>query len=218
MKLKYRRPNITKEKKEQIRKEFLEGKGTKQLSVEYNRSQRNIEKDVSDLLQIQINKKYNYILQKINKLTDFEKGWIAGIIDGDGSIFLSKHHQRDQYHPSVAVMTTDNFITKKLYCLLGGKVHLDVKKNPKHKNGIRWSYTNILSVRAFCNIFKDLLVLKNRQAKLLEEYCISRMCNSTEYTQREKNIYILMKQLNQKGIIQDGDSRIDYRSEVLPCI
>ena len=39
-------------------------------------------------------------------LTELDKGYIAGIIDGEGSICLTKHHPNEFRSPEISVTST----------------------------------------------------------------------------------------------------------------
>jgi hypothetical protein len=116
-------------------------------------------------------------LKKINKLNENELSYIAGFLDGDGSIMAQIVKNKDyKYGHTVRVTvcfyqkTTRHWFLIKLRKLLGLEWSLR-----KRKNGVsELSQTGFTPVRNFLNVIQPYLKLKPRLAllvlQIIEEY------------------------------------------------
>lgn len=66
--------------------------------------------------------------------------WCAGIVDGEGSIFLEKAKNRKQYRPSVTVVNTDYRILLRLKDILGGGILLAKRRKVRPNRLTCWSW------------------------------------------------------------------------------
>ena len=130
--------------------------------------------------------------------------WLAGFLEGDGSIGLGKHNQRSAkriiYSPYIRFSNTDALLIENCYNILD---ELDLKywlHAKKTKNGTAWE----LQVKGFkrCKKLIPLLVpnlvgKKKKRAELTLEWIESRenTGNSRTYTSRELEIYTIIKSL-----------------------
>ena len=83
-------------------------------------------------------------------LSEYERGYISGIIDGEGSIFIYKRKTR-QYCLMLAVTNTNRELLEEIKFLIGGQIQT-VKRRGNHKtcyilqvhsNGLRRLLPNI---------------------------------------------------------------------------
>ena len=128
--------------------------------------------------------------------------WLAGFIEGDGSIGLGKHvqHNRTTYSPYIRISNTDALLIENCYKILD---NLDLKywlHSKKTKNGTAWD----LQVKGFkrCQKLLPLLIpylvgKKRKRAELTLEWITSRelTTNNRTYTERELEIYDIIKSL-----------------------
>ena len=131
--------------------------------------------------------------------------WLAGFLEGDGSIGLGKHNQtsckRIIYSPYIRFSNTDALLIENCYKILD---ELDLQywiSAKQTKNGTAWD----LSVKGFKRCKKVLPLLipylvgkKKKRAELVLEWIESRekTGNHKTYTQRELEIYTIIKELN----------------------
>ena len=73
------------------------------------------------------------------ELTEFEKGYIAGIIDGEGSILLTRFHANEHRSPCVSVASTTKEILSFLKEKCGGSVAVKKKYADHYKDSWTWS-------------------------------------------------------------------------------
>lgn len=64
-------------------------------------------------------------------MTEFEKGYIAGIIDGEGSICLTK--QGKWRHPTIQISSTTKEMLEYVQSIIGGTISLKNERNTSHK-------------------------------------------------------------------------------------
>lgn len=94
--------------------------------------------------------------------------YITGLIDGDGSICLSKLNRNKSRCPNLCLENTDEQLTLILKNTLGGWDTIVHPKNPKHKIRFRWSLGVHRTISTLEKI-KDLFLepVKNKRANLI---------------------------------------------------
>lgn len=103
-------------------------------------------------------------------MTETEKSYIAGIIDGEGSIMLIKYHSNEFPSPCVSIASTTMELLEWLKKTVGAGVIIH-KKNYKpeiHKE----CYSYVLKFDAAINLMKDIypyliIKVKKKRAKLI---------------------------------------------------
>jgi hypothetical protein len=141
-------------------------------------------------------------------LSDAQKGYLAGIIDGDGSIALCERYRGNLYthiYPVLTVANSDFEIAK--YChevtCVGGVW-------TSRKSAYQWQVSRQKDVEDVIIAIKDFLVGKKRQAELVLEFISYRRrrveewrkdsrnwCKRLPHDEHELAIYQQVKELNQ---------------------
>jgi LAGLIDADG-like domain len=68
-------------------------------------------------------------------MKDWEASYIAGIIDGEGSITLTRMHQKEYRRPCITIASTDIELLEYIKTLAGGSIINKKNYNPqRHKN------------------------------------------------------------------------------------
>lgn len=98
--------------------------------------------------------------------------WAAGILDGEGSIFVMKQGRQDRerdtnYILRVSVQSTDPYMAKEMASIFpdGAVFSQQVDKRPNNSNTLKWQ----VSGRKAANVLKELLPflrVKKEQALL----------------------------------------------------
>lgn len=93
-----------------------------------------------------------------------DKAWIAGIIDGEGSLSLPKHQSK------VQVGNTDFGMLERLKELCGGKIYNSGRKkyNKRHKPCKFWVLYKKEKVKKFLKEIYPYLVCKSKREKAEE--------------------------------------------------
>lgn len=104
----------------------------------------------------------------------WEASYVAGIIDGEGSISLTRMHENEHRRPCISIASTDKELLLYIQKLTGGVINNKKNYNPsKHQD----SYT--LTIKNKDNVFHTLQNIKpflrvekkrNRAVWILENY------------------------------------------------
>lgn len=113
--------------------------------------------------------------------------YTAGLIDGEGSVFIARHRGNRQrvngdayvftaYQPEVQVTTIDDEITPYLRRTWGGFIFIRPRhrQNPKWTDAKNWSMTGHANIIRFLEAIRPYLRLKAKKADLLLAFCRSR--------------------------------------------
>lgn len=126
-------------------------------------------------------------------MLETEKAYIAGIIDGEGSIMLTRLHKNQYHSPCVSIASTDSELLQWVKVTIGsGKI--TSKKNyneEKHKN----SYTYTIIYDDAINLLKDIepyLVISKKKARA--QHIISKYKKVTLRNGRYNEIQKLAKE------------------------
>ncbi|MEK4028080.1 LAGLIDADG family homing endonuclease [Pseudobacillus sp. FSL P4-0506] len=107
-------------------------------------------------------------------MKDWEAGYLAGIIDGEGSITLTRMHQREHRRPCITISSSDKELLLYIQTLTGGAI--SNKKNYKpglHKDSYTLSIKNKESVLMILKEVSPYLRIdkkRNRAKWILEHY------------------------------------------------
>jgi hypothetical protein len=109
----------------------------------------------------------------IKNLSDAELGWIAGIIDGEGSICLVKNTRQVR----ISVGNTDKKMIDRLLFLCGGSCYARTHHNPKYKPCWTWVLFKQNQVLWLLNCIIPHLVTKKAKAmdgiqSMLDRYTV----------------------------------------------
>ena len=134
-------------------------------------------------------------------LEEVEKAYVAGIVDGEGTVTLMKHHKNETHIPFVGIANNSLELLKWIKSLAGGNICSKKKRLPHHND----SYVlNIRQDRAlrFLNEIKQYLIIKRRQADLITSRYKSVTHRAGKYTpEMLKNKMLLVakiRKLNQR--------------------
>jgi len=152
------------------------------------------------------------VTQSIKMLSEFEKGWISALIDGEGSISLhisrrpqNRRYKRDFAIQPIIMITNNNLeLLEQVENIIGGGiVRQKYKPNPKWKPTYHWHLTGIRRLLSLLKQVTPHLIVKRKQAELMLKYCSSRLekLNGTfyaGYTQEE------IEMAHQMGVLNCG--------------
>lgn len=108
-------------------------------------------------------------------MQETDKAWLAGIIDGEGSIFIMRQKRKDRerdtnYILRVTVESTDPFMSTECYKLAGG-CQIQQKKDPREDRSdtLKWQLNGKKAAK-FLSLILPYLRVKTTQAKLAIEF------------------------------------------------
>jgi len=138
----------------------------------------------------------------VKKLSETEKAYIAGLIDGEGSILVTK-----RIRPAITVTNTNKDIIFWLGEKLGGDEHISSRsKGRKRKTVWRWGTTKILHIKDILENILPYLRIKKRHAELLLQFCNLKI-NGEPDNEKFLIIFEKLKKLNQKGKNYEGEDK-----------
>ncbi len=149
----------------------------------------------------------------VRKLSELEKAWLAGVIDGEGSIFVAKvkgaqHRRGFIYVPLLKIDNSNRAFVNKIQDMIGkGSVHFVEENRSGWKD--RWEYNGSSHVlRELLPQLLPYLLVKREVAQRMLEYLSfidanpmggSRRRIPSGYYDRLDHLYSVIKLLNEKG-------------------
>ena len=135
-------------------------------------------------------------------MEEVEKAYLAGIIDGEGTVTLMRHHQNETPAPYVAISNNDlkllHWVKKKIGA---GTITTKPRREQHHKDSYTWCLRFDKAI-AFLNSIKGYLIIKRRQADLIVKEYKSVTSRSGRYTpellRRKIKLVAKVKELNQR--------------------
>lgn len=152
------------------------------------------------------NKLYN--IKKDLKLTPIEATAVAWAIAGEGTISI--HMQKDgryatkngkkylQLAPYVSIVNLKLPFIQRMQEILGGTMYEEV--SPLGKPVYRLLIMGIKDVKILLEQIIDYLPIKQENARLIIEFCSTRLVKQIPYSKREKEIALLIRKLNKRGL------------------
>jgi len=140
---------------------------------------------------------------RLSPLLEPEKAYIAGIIDGEGTIGLYGGISESGYwylHPSLHISNTKLELVQYVKTLTDlGHITPYTPSNPRHNICYHFFITNYQEIKQFLKAVESYLTIKKEQANLLLEFLHLRGEHSKGYSERELEIYSKLKELNARG-------------------
>ena len=118
-------------------------------------------------------------------MNDFERGFIVGLIEGEGTITLScawhnkKTHISVNIHPTVNIVNTCKPLVEKANTIWDGAIYTR-KRSEGRKPAYRIEIHRMERVKIFLEKILDDLTCKKRQAELVIEFCNIRLKKASE--------------------------------------
>lgn len=102
-------------------------------------------------------------------IDDLTLSWMAGFVDGEGTITISTVAKSKKYVPKLAVANTNYDAIEQFTKVFGGKVRLKVWKGDEKSNWkpcYEWSITFSKATKAI-RLLEPFLKIKNKQADIV---------------------------------------------------
>ena len=134
-------------------------------------------------------------------MEEVEKAYIAGIIDGEGTVSLIKHHRNETPAPLVSVANNKLELLQWIKKRVGGTIINKRKNKPYHDNSYAWSL-RFDSALNFLKLIKKYLILKLPQTELILKNYKAVTKRSGKYTLEALNnkmkLVTRIRELNQR--------------------
>lgn len=99
-------------------------------------------------------------------LKEVEKAYIAGIVDGEGTVTLTRHHRNQTPSPHVSVANNDLELLEWIKSKVGGIIVSKKKRLAHHNNSYAWSVRQDKAIQ-FLKEIQRYLIVKEKQARLI---------------------------------------------------
>ncbi|WP_066065649.1 LAGLIDADG family homing endonuclease [Neobacillus soli] len=107
-------------------------------------------------------------------MKDWEAAYIAGIIDGEGSITLTRMHEKEHRRPSITIASTDKELLIYLQTITKGTINNKKNYNPqRHKDSYTLNIKNketVLFILKYVTPYLRVDKKRNRALLILENY------------------------------------------------
>ena len=106
----------------------------------------------------------------IDTMTEQEKAYLAGIIDGEGCLRLSKSSRPNNkcaYHISIVIANTSVHLFDWLNVRIPGKMYTSRQNHEKWRGCYHWTLTGTNQCLYFLKQIEPYLVIKKEQAQVL---------------------------------------------------
>ena len=145
------------------------------------------------------------------KLTEFQKGYLAGLIDGEGTICISKRFEKKRQKSflwaEIVIGNVSLPLLENIKSIIGGfiyKVPPQKSHRPTHKQMYRLTRADMGIIRQILILLEPYLIVKKSQAKLMISFCNSRLNKSNTwtkaYSESDFEMQLEMKVLNKRGL------------------
>lgn len=134
-------------------------------------------------------------------MEEVEKAYLAGIVDGEGTVTLMKHHKNETPTPRVAVANNDLRLLKWIKTRIGGIIVAKKKYKPQHSDFYAWYVQQDRAIR-FLEAIRGYLIIKKLQADLIVEKYKSVTHRAGKYTPKllaqKMRLVARIRKLNQR--------------------
>jgi hypothetical protein len=131
--------------------------------------------------------------------------YMAGFIDGEGTITLNLGSSGKWWSPYVGVINTDFNVMDFFAKIFGRRASLKKDKRLGRNDAYGVEITSLREVYEFLQIIYPYLRVKKEQAKLLLEYCKLRLARFQQpLNAQEREIVEKIRELNRRGRLNDG--------------
>jgi len=103
-------------------------------------------------------------------LVELERAYVAGIVDGEGTVTLMKYHKNETPIPYVSVANNNLQLLEWIKHRCGGLIASKKKYKPHHSDSYVWSVHYDRALRFLKEIVKYLIVKKPQTTLILSKY------------------------------------------------
>ncbi len=109
----------------------------------------------------------------IGHLSESERSYIAGILDGEGCIIFQRVRRAKHddalvpYKVSVSICNTSRRMIEWINERIPARVYIDRTGNPQWRKRYNWMLCGMLRSRIFCHEIAPYLIIKREQAELM---------------------------------------------------
>ena len=141
----------------------------------------------------------------MKKISNVTKGYLAGIVDGEGYIFIVFSKSTQNYLCGVYIKNTDKELLDLFAKYFGGNVTFHKRSKPNHKDTYQWVCFGNKAAK-LCKQILPYLIIKRKQAELLLKFSKTLKKNlkdnyklSKDTENKRKMLIKKIKTLNKRG-------------------
>lgn len=138
----------------------------------------------------------------VANLPETDKAWIAGFIDGEGYVGITRHRKKANheqsnswlYHPWLVLTSTDTRVLEYIQSVISTQKRTFLRRTgarSQDKEAFQVKVTKFSEVVSALGAVLPYLKIKARQARLVIEFCKIRT--------KAKIIYLKLRKLNKRG-------------------
>lgn len=123
----------------------------------------------------------------LNDLSDSEAAYLAGIIDGEGTITLTRTHRGENRRPVVSISSTELPLLVYIRCLVGaGRITSKRRSRSHHSPSFAYTLFSRQALTLLACISSHLRTYKSERAKLLLQEYIQVTPRNGRYTSAQR--------------------------------
>jgi hypothetical protein len=123
----------------------------------------------------------------MNTLSDVEAAYVAGIIDGEGTITLTRTHRGENRRPVVSISSTELPLLTYVQSVVGaGRITGKVCTREHHSPSFAYSITSRQALQLLAQVCPFLHTYKSKRACLLLEEYLSVTPRNGRYTAEQR--------------------------------
>jgi len=136
----------------------------------------------------------------LDELHEWQLGWIAGIIDGEGSVTLRVQAMHNNFiGADIDVGMTDELTVRTLCEITGaGSVYLMSNPRKERRQIYRWHITSFVEVAMFLRKVSPYMLTKRRNAEIVLRVCERRLMKIPQGVADEEAVKQI-RELNVRG-------------------
>lgn len=137
-------------------------------------------------------------------LTESNLGYLAGIIDGEGTVTLIRKHRNEMPSPEITIATTSSELLSWLATHVGcGHVRKKIRRSASHRQAFTWCVRGNKALDLLM-LIKERLHIKKPHADIICSQYKKLTPRNGRYTaemeQAKLSLFAEIKTLNKKGI------------------
>lgn len=127
-----------------------------------------------------------YLSKVTLEIPELEKAYLAGLVDGDGTITANKYKNKRNrtgygFQKDVAIISTHREFIERLHKMIGGDIQTFIYHDSRErKEGYKLGFCNQRSALSFLNAVSPYLILKKEQAETMKTLLESRLSARSE--------------------------------------
>jgi len=169
----------------------------------------------------------------MKELTEAQKGYLAGILDGEGCLSIRSQKGQRSFYATLQVSNTDIKMLVYLFDITGlGRLHYSKQYQANRKDSYKWFVTVSKDIYDILDAVYPYLITKRSRADVLYQLReikktplvrkgVSRgkYIASNEVVRKQKALFTIMADLNFRGRLANGENSVDtqngqYRAEL----